>query len=212
MTQRGGATGDADRREARRTSLLAAALELFATRGYLASPIEDLCREAHVSTKSFYGIYTSREELYLDLMRSTTDTLLGTMTAAVAAEGFDDVPAAERRLLSTFAHLMGDDPRGAAVLFGRGTATTFAVETERRTNRRRTADLIATIWSLSALPGTPPPGVATGVVGGLFDIVADWVADADELQGLDATVLQQRLVAFYATVTAGLRFGKENLS
>ncbi|WP_344202486.1 TetR/AcrR family transcriptional regulator [Aeromicrobium alkaliterrae] len=212
MTQRRSLSAVDERRESRRQSLLDAALELFATRGYLASPIEDLCRAAHVSTKSFYGIYESREQCYLDLMRRTTEHLLETMTAAVVAEGFDDVAAAERRLLTTFARLMGGDPRVATVLFGRGTATTFAVEAERRANRRRTADLIALIWSLSQVTQEQADGIATGVVGGLFDIVADWVAGSDELEVLDPAVLERRLIAFYQAVTAGIRIGKENLS
>lgn len=199
---------DEQRREQRRQALLDAALELFAQRGYLSTPIEELCRTAHVSTKSFYGVYDSREACYLDLMRRTTERLLTGMGEAVTQESFDDPAVAQRRLVEALAHLMADDPRGAVVLFGRGTATTFTVEAERRANRRRSAELITFVWT-SAWPDVQvPPGVATGAVGGLFDVVADWVADADDLTTLDRDELTERLQAFYAVLMRGLRHGE----
>lgn len=199
---------DEQRREQRRQALLDAALELFAQRGYLSTPIEELCRTAHVSTKSFYGVYDSREACYLDLMRRTTERLLTGMGEAVMQESFDDPADAQRRLVEALAHLMADDPRGAVVLFGRGTATTFTVEAERRANRRRSAELITLVWT-SAWPDVQvPPGVATGAVGGLFDVVADWVADADDLTTLDRDALTERLQAFYAVLMRGLRHGE----
>lgn len=195
------------RREQRRQALLDAALELFAQRGYLSTPIEELCRTAHVSTKSFYGVYDSREACYLDLMRRTTERLLTGMAEAVTQESFDDPADAQRRLVEALAHLMADDPRGAVVLFGRGTATTFAVEAERRANRRRSAELITLVWT-SAWPDVDvPQGVATGAVGGLFDVVADWVTDADDLTTLDRDALTERLQAFYAVLMRGLLRG-----
>ena len=200
------------RREQRRQALLDAALELFAQRGYLSTPIEELCRTAHVSTKSFYGVYDSREACYLDLMRRTTERVLFAMAEAITRESFDDPAVAQRHLIDALAHLMADDPRGAVVLFGRGTATTFAVEAERRANRRRSAELVTLVWT-SAWPDVEvPPGVATGTVGGLFDVVADWVADADDLSTLDRNVLAERLQGFYAVLARGLRNGNDVLS
>ncbi|WP_229052865.1 TetR/AcrR family transcriptional regulator [Aeromicrobium sp. Leaf350] len=193
------------RREARRQLLLDSSLELFATRGYLASPIEDLCRAAHVSTKSFYGIYTSREDCYLDLMRRTTDAMLSVMSEAVEQESFEDVTAAEHRLLAVFAHEMGDDPRVAAVLFGRGAATTFTVESHRRLHRRRTADLLDLAWRLGGATPPQPEGVATGVAGAFFHIVSDWVEGAERLEDLETDELLTRLLAFYEVAAAGIR-------
>lgn len=209
--QRGGLDED-QRREQRRQALLDAALELFARRGYLSTPIEELCRTAHVSTKSFYGVYDSREACYLDLMRRTTERLLTGMAEAVTQESFDDPADGQRRLVEALAHLMADDPRGAVVLFGRGTATTFAVEAERRANRRRSAELVTLVWT-SAWPDIEVlPGVATGAVGGLFDVVADWVADTEDLTTLDPAVLETRLQAYYAVLMRGLHNGKDDLS
>lgn len=205
------------RREQRRRALLDSALELFSSRGYLGTPIEDLCRHAHISTKSFYGVYTSREECYLDLMSEVTERLMSAMADAVLAETFapgDHTP--EDRLIGALAHLMADDPRGAVVLFGRGSATTFAVEERRRSNRRRAAQLLVGIWQRARPDADIRPGAATGTIGGLFDVVADWVAEL-HAEEHDPTrrpveVLNERLLGFYDTLRFGMNHGKEILS
>lgn len=201
--QRGGLTPE-QRREARRELLLDAALDLFARQGYLATSIEELCRHAHVSTKSFYEVFDSREACYLDLMHRMTVVLQDGMRQVLA-----DAPAVideafTAALIESLAHLMADDPRRATVLFGRGSATTFAVEHERRTNRRWSAGFLQEVWARLDPPVVPERGVATGVIGGLFDLVSDWVFDSDDLAELHADDLARSMQAFWRVVSAGI--------
>ncbi len=197
-----GLTAD-ERREQRRRALLDAALELFAARGFGEVSIEQLCQAAYVSTKSFYELFDGREACYLALMGEVTAEAQAEMASALAGAP-DDEEAGSRRLLEAFARAFAADPRRAEVLFGQGSATSPTVERQRRTNRRWAAAFVSEIWRRYHPQGELPPGVATGLIGGLFDIVADWVLDLDPDDEQGATALLARLTAFYGAVRAGL--------
>lgn len=197
-----GLTAD-ERREQRRRALLDAALELFAARGFGEVSIEQLCQTAYVSTKSFYELFDSRERLYVALMDDVTEEIKAVMGRALA-DAADDEAAGSRLLLEAFAGTFATDPRCAKVLFGEGSATSPAVERQRRTNRRWAASFLTEVWQRYR-PGEPvAAGIAIGAVGGLFDIVADWVIDLDPADEHAAATLLDRLVAFYGAVRGGL--------
>ncbi|ADB48950.1 TetR/AcrR family transcriptional regulator [Conexibacter woesei] len=197
-----GLTAD-ERREQRRRALLDAALELFAARGFGEVSIEQLCQAAYVSTKSFYEQFDSREQCYVALMNEVTAEIKAVMGRAFAAAP-DDEAAGSRLLLEAFAGTFATDPRYAKVLFGEGSATSPTVERQRRTNRRWAAGFLAEIWQRYRPGEQVAPGIAIGAVGGLFDIVADWVIDLDPADDDAATTLLERLVAFYFAVRGGL--------
>ena len=68
---------DAEQRRAeRREQLLDAALKLFAANGYLGTSIEQICSTAYIGTKSFYELFSSREECYLALLQRTSQALM----------------------------------------------------------------------------------------------------------------------------------------
>jgi AcrR family transcriptional regulator len=205
------------RRLQRRSQLLDAALDQFAAHGYHRTSIEQICRVAFVSTKSFYESFESREACYIALLQRSTEQI----ASAVAAQ-FQDAPEseaeAERRIIGAFAHALVDDPRFARVTFGGAGGISPAVEAQRRTNRRWAAGFIQEIWSYYGATAAPAgeesatdvQSVAIGTIGGLFDIVADWLQDADPTDTGAVDDLIERLTAFYCVVRAGL--GPSNAS
>jgi len=193
------------RREQRREALLDAALDLFAAQGYAATTIEQLCQHAYVGTKAFYETFDSRDQLYSVLLHRVADTALA--EAAEAGVGDDETVVSER-IVTTLAHRFADDVRWAKVTFGHGSAITPSAEVQRRTNRRAAAAFVEDVWV--RFRGHPTSAqehaVAIGLIGGLFDIIADWVLD---LEGEESTPeeieeLTTRLLTFYRTVRAGL--------
>ena len=50
----------AERREERRDAMLAAGLDLFGTKGYAATTVEEVCRRAYVSSRNFYEEFDNR--------------------------------------------------------------------------------------------------------------------------------------------------------
>lgn len=201
---------DADeRREQRREQLLDAALDLFASRGYAGTSIEQICQTAYVGTKSFYELFDSKEACYLALLRQLAERVMGRMEQELAAAPAGEAAASDE-LIATFAHALVDDPRVARVTFEVSAGISASVEEQRRTNRRWAAGFVQQVWQrydvVAAPRGDDAPdlaGVAVGVVGGLFDIVADWLHDADPTHP-DLDALVARLTSFYRTTRRGL--------
>lgn len=208
MTQTGGRIIrglDAEqRREQRRDQLLDAALDLFAANGYLNTSIEQICATAYVSTKSFYEAFGSREDCYLALMRRSSERIFERVGRAYTdTAGLPETLAAER-LIATLAGGLIDDPRVATVLFGEGVAVSQATEHQRRTNRRQAAAFIEEVWKRYGRGNGGNHAIAVGLIGGLFDIIADWLVDADTTDPDARDRLITNLNHFYATVIAGL--------
>ncbi|TDD58400.1 TetR/AcrR family transcriptional regulator [Kribbella antibiotica] len=200
---------DAEQRRAeRREQLLDAALKLFADNGYLGTSIEQICTTAYIGTKSFYELFTSREECYVAVLRRTSDRLEERMVdAARQATGNEKQEAP--RLLATFVHALVDDPRVTRVTFGMASGISESVERERRANRRWAAGFLEKLWD--AYDGPPTDelrvvrhGVAIGLVGGMFDLISDWLLDADLTAEKQIETLIDDLTTFYITVRRGL--------
>jgi AcrR family transcriptional regulator len=197
---------DADQRRAeRREQLLDAALELFAKQGYLATSIEQICSTAYVGTKSFYEIFDSKEACYLGLLQRVSERLeAGMVELATQATGSERQVAPE--LLAAFVHSLLDDPRVVKVTFGQASGISQVIERQRRTNRRWTATFLETLWDRFDETTDDPArrAVAIGLVGGLFDLVADWLLDADLGDAGQVENLIDDLTSFYITVRRGL--------
>ncbi|MQY06466.1 TetR/AcrR family transcriptional regulator [Actinomadura macrotermitis] len=194
------------RRTERRQRLLDSALELFAAQGYQNTSIEQICQNAYVGTKGFYEIFDGREDCYLALLDQVTEGLKREMAERLAAVPADPRQA-ERALIEAFAHGLIDDPRRALVTFGQAGAISPAVERQRRANRRWAAEFVHGLWRGQGVPQEAAAAghrVALGLIGGLFDLVADWLLHRDPGDPAHVEALIADLDAFYAVTRAGL--------
>lgn len=194
---------DAEERRARRRDLvLDAALGLFAERGYQSTSIELICQTANVSTKSFYELFDGREACYLALYRRTSACFRDRVGAAYVQVPDDEIAAA-RYLLDCFIAVLMEDPRQAQVTFGMSRAISQNVEHARRDNRRWAATFIDAMWRRNGVEGNHHR-IAVAFIGGSFDVIADWLLDAD-LSDLRAQLsLVDDLTAFYTAVRQGV--------
>lgn len=76
-----------DQGRERKQQLLDAAADLFATRGYGATRVVDICQQAGVAKGLFYWYFDSKEALLTELVRSMRQKLRRTQAAAM--EGVD---------------------------------------------------------------------------------------------------------------------------
>ena len=204
-----------ERRAQRRQQLLDATLDLVATRGYTATSIEQICQTAYVATRSFYELFDSKEACYLALFEQMTQGIEDRMVAALG-EAPDDEQEAGRLLVTAFAHALVDDPRIARASFGEGAGISSAVEQRRRANRRWGADFLVGVWQQFGVTAGADGverihTIAVGVIGGMFDLVVDWLHEtgagsdaAHEPSDAEVDALVGNLTDFYELVRDGM--------
>jgi len=137
----GGISAD-ERIAARREKLLDAGLQLFGTRGYAATGVKDICREAGVTDRYFYESFKDSEQLFLAVFDRLVDELFVAVAEAVVAAGDEPVPQL-RSAIGTFVGALADDPRKARVIFAEAAAAGPEAAAHMRTTLRRFTDLVA---------------------------------------------------------------------
>lgn len=106
-------------------------------------------------------------------------------------------------------HALVDDPRITKVTFGMASGISAAVERQRRTNRRWAAGFLVQLWDRYDGPQpedqrTVRHSVAIGLVGGMFDLISDWLLEANLSDQGQVEALVDDLTTFYITVRRGL--------
>jgi len=87
------AVSEADK-ASRRTDILSAAKQVFAERGYHATTIADIARQAGLSYGSIYWYYESKEALFHELVSAEASALRAHINGAVRTASTDEGPAA----------------------------------------------------------------------------------------------------------------------
>jgi AcrR family transcriptional regulator len=112
------------RAEDRPREICAAALEVFAERGFAAARLEEIARRAGVSKGTLYLYFKDKEDLFRAVVRDTVAPNIAMMRQAVEAA---DLPfeAVVRLLLPRFAELAGTVPIGAVAKIVIGESRNF---------------------------------------------------------------------------------------
>jgi AcrR family transcriptional regulator len=182
-----------ERRAERRRLLLDAGLELFGTRGYSGTSIEQICQTAGVGTYSFYEVFSSKEDvivaLYERIFRGIEQDLVAAFEKTV------EEPDQISILLGLFVHGIVDDPLVARVAFIEVGGISARMEEHRWQNRNRLAEFIRTV-ARSTAPRYLPAGKAPkkpafrdrepnvrrnnlAIAGAIVELIRDWLLDPD---------------------------------
>jgi AcrR family transcriptional regulator len=167
------------RREQRRQALLDAGLELFGTKGYHSTSVEEICRTAYVSTRNFYEEFDNREALLWCLFYE----VVGDAYDALSRPGPDGAPPGLRARVAGLVHAFVDDPRRARLAFVECRGSGLGEEYRRRAAQQAFAQMVAGI--LEERGAYPPvqvasrPAFALAVVGAVDLVLSDWVLQAE---------------------------------
>jgi AcrR family transcriptional regulator len=198
----GGVSAD-ERIAARRTKLLDAGLELFGTRGFAATGVKDVCREAGLTDRYFYESFDDSSALFLAVFDRLTDELFRSVAeAVVSADG-----AAERELrgaIGVFVDALAADPRKPRVLFTEAAAAGPEPAAHMRATLRRFAELVAATARRHLPADTPDEDlhlIALSLVGLLERVITEREEGALQIP-LDRLV--DRCVALYLKLLAAV--------
>ncbi|GLZ35842.1 TetR family transcriptional regulator [Lentzea sp. NBRC 105346] len=179
-------------RTARRAQLLAAAQDVFVANGYHAAAMDEIAERAGVSKPVLYQHFPGKLELYMALLESHVDQLVGQVRQAIASS-----PDNKQRVRATVAAFYD-------FVDGEGQAFRMVFESDLRSEpavlevvERATTDSVDAITdTITADAGLPPDRarlLAVGLVG-LSQVTARaWLADGRKVPKDDAVALISNL-------------------
>jgi AcrR family transcriptional regulator len=175
----------AERRSERREAMLAAGLELFGTKGFAATTVEEVCRRAYVSSRNFYEEFENRldllvavgEQIIAGAFVAWTDMGLPKHVLAQSESGVN--PDRIRARVSALVHTLVDDPRVARIAF----IETVGIDPAHEALRRELlgvfpAWLQAYLGAHFDARGVSPSrqrSLTMGVFGAVHELITDWV-------------------------------------
>lgn len=187
----------------RRNRLLAAALELFAERGYAKTPIEALCAQAKVTTRHFYEAFDGRESLLAELYQSIVGGTRRDVLKALREPATTPQQRMERGL-QAFIRAYTDDPRCARI----ACIEIVSVSTEMTRQRRAAIDEFAklikayadSLVEIGVLPARNYHLASIGVLGAIYGLMTEWLM-AEPAPTIEAVT--QEILRLFAALIAG---------
>jgi TetR/AcrR family transcriptional regulator, fatty acid metabolism regulator protein len=160
-----------------RNRILDAALEMFSSKGYHDTRIDEIADQSGTSKGSIYFHFPNKERLFLALVDQFADLLERRVTEAIQQEdeGIQRVRVALETVLATF----GKYRRPAKLLLVQAVGLGNLFEKKRLEINDRFADLIRTYLDEAVAVGDIPPTdteiISHAWMGAIYSVVIRWV-------------------------------------
>ncbi len=162
-------------RTARRAQLMAAARDVFVTRGFHAAGMDEIAERAGVSKPVLYQHFPGKLDLYLDLLHSYVDDLVTGVRAALTSTS--DNKQRVRAVVGAYFDFIDDDGQGYRLVFESDLLGEPSVQ--RRVDRAAQACVDAVADAVITDAGLDPYRgrmLAVGMVGAM-QVSARWWLD-----------------------------------
>ena len=160
-----------------RERILEAAVNVFASKGYHDTKVDDIVSESQTCKGSFYFYFPSKQEIFLALVDTFADLLEGRLRARLENEsgGMARLDAALRICLETF----GQYRALAKIALVQATGLGTAFEEKRRAVNERFITVIKQNLDKAiadgSIPQTDTEVIASAWIGALNEVVMRWV-------------------------------------
>jgi AcrR family transcriptional regulator len=152
-----------------RERILDAIVDVASLAGYAEMSIEEIIGTAGVSRRTFYDLFSDKDEAFLEAVDQVSSELVERVRTAY--ESADSFAAGVRNGLAAFLHFLADEPRYADLLI----VEVLAAGPETVARRNRVMDSFAAMVLAGArqLPATrrPPDLAAETIIGGIYEVV-----------------------------------------
>ena len=168
-----------------RDAVLEAASRLFAENGFHETGMADIARASGISLKALYGVFGSKDDLYVAVL----DEAFARLLPALATEGYDDEPGAHILNLIDELFALSEENRSALLLYARGSDGVPAAlraegrdpyEPYARVMLERITALVVAAQKAGHAPGIPADVVARSLMATVLAIAIDAVTDGSE--------------------------------
>jgi AcrR family transcriptional regulator len=179
-------------RTARRAQLLAAAQDVFVTNGYHAAAMDEIAERAGVSKPVLYQHFPGKLELYMALLESHVDELVGRVRTAIASS--TDNKLRVRAAVAAFYDFVDGEGQAFRMVFESDLRSEPAVQQAVERATTDSVDAITeTITADAGLDEERARLLAVGLVG-LSQVTArSWLADNRRVPKEDAVALISNL-------------------
>ncbi len=163
--------------QATRDRILDAAINIFSTKGYYETKVDDIVEESETSKGSVYFHFPGKQQIFLALVDKFANLLQRRVIEAVAAEddGVQKVNLALKVCLETFAQYQNL----AKIFMVQAVGLGSVFEEKRLEIHTRFAAVIKTYLDEAVAAGEIPPGdtevIAFAWMGAITEVVIRWV-------------------------------------
>lgn len=117
------------KKDAKRTAMMQAAVEIFAEKGYQAAKVRDIVEAADVSVGTFYFYFPDKETLFIHLYEETADFMLQTLQQAINSRV--SFPQQVRAFLQSYVSIAIFEPAVVQLLLVAGVGAVPALDSKR---------------------------------------------------------------------------------
>jgi AcrR family transcriptional regulator len=158
----------------RRVQLLHSARSVFATEGFQSATMETVAAEAGITKPVLYQHFSSKRELFLELLRNVGDRLASTVGQAVATASTGEAKVI--RGFAAYFHFVANHPEDFRLLFGEGVRTDVEFARAVADVESQLATFIAALIEIDDLSDAERLLLAHGILGMAESTGRHWIA------------------------------------
>lgn len=190
------------KKDAKRTAMLQAAVQIFAEKGYQATTIRDIVDDADVAIGTFYFYFPDKETLFVHLYEETADFLIQTLQQAVNSR--TSFPQQVKAVLQSYVSIAVYEPAVVELLLVAGVGTVPALAGKRALFRGKLVQIwqqpLSEAIDRNLVPMQDERLTAVALTGAIDQVILGMLAQAERDENADGVV--QDLTRFVLRATA----------
>ncbi|MAT95934.1 MAG: hypothetical protein CL608_02105 [Anaerolineaceae bacterium] len=193
------------KKDAKRTAMMQAAVQVFAEKGYHAATVRDIVKAADVAIGTFYFYFPDKETLFVHLYEETADFLLQTIDQAVRSRS--ELAQQLSRGIQAYLNIAIYEPAVVQLLLVGGVGAVPSLEAKRATFRER----LVRLWQrpldkaieAGVIPDQNSRRVAEAFAGAFDEVVLQLLATPEPDQEAGAVIQELTLFSLRAIAFKG---------
>lgn len=193
------------KKDAKRTTMMQAAVQVFAEKGYYAATVRDIVKAADVAIGTFYFYFPDKETLFVHLYEETADFLLQTIDQAVRSRS--DLAQQLSRGIQAYLNIAVYEPAVVQLLLVGGVGAIPSLQAKRTSFRERMVRLWQRPLDQAINDGVIPKQnsrrIAEAFAGAFDEVILQLLATPEPEEAAASVVQEMVLFSLRATAFKG---------